>query len=94
MYAGLHRLKLGFVSVKKGDIVLEGIAGMTVIFSEWTDGQTYFRLDRLILSCLEKVRYTSGENIVKPIQEIKKIDLNTEYCTQFLKLKLHFHFSW
>lgn len=72
MYAGLHRLKLGFVSVKKDDIVLEGIAGMTVPFSVWTDGQTYFRLDRLILSCLEKVKSTSGENIVKPIHEVKK----------------------
>lgn len=65
------------------DIVLGGIAGMTVLFSEWTDDQTYFRLDRLILSCLEKVRYTSGENIVKLIQEVKKNDLNTEYCAQF-----------
>lgn len=44
---------------------------MTVLFSEWTDGHTYFRLDRLILSCLEKVRCTSGESIVKPIQEVK-----------------------
>lgn len=54
VYAGLYHLKLGFVLVKKGEIVLEGIAG--ILFSEWTDGHTYFRLDRPILSCLEKKR--------------------------------------